>query len=472
MKVPLDAINVSPKTLEEATGIINQLLKIVHGLKEEIELLREKLNNDSNNSSLPPSQDRKKKKKSKAKSGRHRGGQPGHPGWQRKIVPFEELDAIVDCKPSEKCACGGAVVLKEEIKIHQVFEIPVARYEVTEYRIYQGCCDQCGQKSEGNLPEGVSFKGFGARAHAMVSLLTSKYRLSKRLVTAWFKDVYHLPICLGSVSNVEHTVSQSLQAAHEEVFSAVKAAQVVHVDETSHKENYQNGWAWIASAADYTYFGLSRSRGKKVARELIGDYQNRIIITDRYGAYNFLPDQSHQICWAHLKRDFQKIAERTGQAGRIGRKLLSTYQQLFGFWKTEYQEELKLSRKQRKRLRYFKSKLLKWLAVGVHCDHQSTARTCDNILGLQGSLWHFFENPQVPTTNNHAERQLRPLVISKKLTFGTQSPRGSRFIERIFTVVMTCQQQGRDVLSFTVEAVRARFSGQGPPSLLLDTIKA
>lgn len=167
-----------------------------------------------------------------------------------------------------------------------------------------------------------------------------------------------------------------------------------------------------------------------------------------------------------MKRDFQKIAERTGQAGRIGRKLLGTYQQLFGFWKTEYREDLKLSKKQRKRLRYFKSKLLKWLAAGVHCEHKSTARTCDNILDLQDSLWHFFDNPQVPPTNNQAERQLRPLVIAKKLTFGTQAPRGSRFVERIFTVVMTCQQQKRDIFDFMVTAIHAHFSSQKTPSLL------
>lgn len=260
MKVSIVSINAKPKTLEEATEIIAQLIKSLRDLQEEMELLREKLNNNSNNSSLPPSQDRKKKKKSKAKSGRSRGGQPGHPAWQRKIVPPEEVDAIVDCKPLETCDCGGAVVLKDRMKIHQVFDIPVVRYEVTEYRIYQGCCDQCGQKWEGKLPEGISFKGFGARAHAMASLLTSKYRLSKRLVMSWFKSVSSADLLR---QRIEHTVSQSIQVAHEEVLPAVKAATVVHVDETGHKENYQNGWAWIASAADYTYFGLSRSRGKK-----------------------------------------------------------------------------------------------------------------------------------------------------------------------------------------------------------------
>ena len=109
MKVSLDSINLTPKTLEEATEIIVQLIKVVRELKEENELLREKLNNNSNNSSLPPSQDRKKKKTAKTKSGRLRGGQSGHPAWQRKMAPPEEVDAIVNCKPSEKCDCGVVV---------------------------------------------------------------------------------------------------------------------------------------------------------------------------------------------------------------------------------------------------------------------------------------------------------------------------------------------------------------------------
>ncbi|MCW5584043.1 MAG: transposase, partial [Gammaproteobacteria bacterium] len=81
-------------------------------------------------------------------------------------------------------------------------------------------------------------------------------------------------------------------------------------------------------------------------------------------------------------------------------------------------------------------------------------------------LWHFFDNHDISPTNNHAERQLRPLVISKKLTFGTQSNCGSRFIERIFTVVTSCKQQGRDALLFITEAVQNAFSGKDAPSLV------
>lgn len=466
MKLELGKINTNPKTLEEATKVIGQLVNIIIELKKENDSLREQLNNNSNNSSLPPSRDIKKKKKIKAKSDRKRGGQPGHKAWQRKMVPADQVDAIINCHPEEKCDCGGTIKLKDKTEIHQVFEIPLAKYEVTEYRIYKGCCEACHASHAGQLPAGTSRKGFGIRAQAMASLLTSKYRLSKRLVQSWFQDVYRMPICLGSVSNVEGTVSQSLKLVHEEVLAAMQTEKIVHVDETGHKECNKSGWAWITSVPAYTCFVLNRSRGKTVAKEIIGDYQGRLFITDRYAAYNWLPDRNHQICWAHLKRDFQKISEREDKPGQIGKRLLYTYGQLFGFWKTEYRDELKLSRKQRKRLRYFRNKLLKCLVSGAHCGHKKTERTCENILSLQNSLWHFFEDPNIPPTNNHAERQLRPLVISKKLTFGTQSDRGSRFIERIFTVVTSCRQQGRDVFAFIAAALQEYFLNKKAPSLV------
>lgn len=466
MKSDLKNINPAPKTLEEAIEVIGHLVKAITELKKENDLLREQLNNNSSNSSLPPSQDLRKRKKIKPKSHRNRGGQPGHKAHQRIQIPLDQVDEVIDCKPAEICSCGGAIRLKDKFQVHQVLEIPLPRFEVKEYRIYKGCCESCYVNYEGKLPTGVSFKGFGIRAQAMVSLLTSKYRLSKRLVRAWFKDVYKMPICLGSVSNIEQTVSQSLERSHEEVRSLVQNAKVIHLDETGHKECNKNGWAWIASTLHHTYFALKRSRGKKIAKELIGNYQDKVIVTDRYSVYSYLPEKNHQICWAHLKRDFQKIADRPDGVGRIGRKLLKAYDRLFGFWKTEYPKDVSLSKKQKKRLRYFKSQMLRWIKEGADCGHDKTMRTCQNILELSGSLWNFFEVKDVPPTNNHAERQLRPLVISKKLTFGTQSDRGSRFMERIFTVVTTCKQQHRDILPFIVDAIQNRLIGEKPPSFI------
>ena len=451
--------------------MINQLVEIIIDQKKEIDSLRERLNNNSKNSSLPPSRDFKKKKKENKKSNRKQGAQPGHKASQRRVIPVEEVDTIINCKPAEQCDCGGTVILKDKAHIHQIFDIPLATYEVTEYRLYKGYCETCHSNFKGKLPAGVSTKGFGVRAQSLLSLLTSKYRLSKRLAKSLFADVYQMPICIGSVSNIEHTISQSLQASHIEVGKALQAEQVIHVDETGFKQHNKSGWAWLVSAMRYSYFLLNQSRGKKVAKEIIGDYHGRIVVTDRYSSYNFLPDRNHQVCWAHLKRDFQKIYERSDKASsRIGKKLLEAYEQLFGFWKTEYREELVLSKKQKKRLRYFKAKMLRWLVAGLHCGNEKTARTCANILDVQDSLWHFFGSSHIPATNNHAERQLRPLVISKKLSFGTQSDRGSRFIERIFTTITSCQQQGVDTLAFIIKTLQHYILGIKAPSLIFSSL--
>lgn len=288
----ISKINLKPKTLEEALETIGHLAKIIVELKEENARLKEQLNTNSKNSSLPPSKDLKKKKQIKQKSNRGHGGQPGHKAHQRVVVPIETVDHIVICPPQNYCECGDALQIMEQFERHQVFDLPKPRYEVTEYQIQSGCCKRCRRRYQGVLPSGVSRKGFGSRAQAMISLLTSKYRLSKRLVMAWFRDVYQMPICLGSVSNVEHTVSQALQTVHKDIKAKIQATRVIHLDETGHKECNKNGWAWIMSTQAHTYFKLERSRGRKIARLLIGDYHGHIYVTDRYSAYNYLPDRN------------------------------------------------------------------------------------------------------------------------------------------------------------------------------------
>lgn len=459
-------VNLKPKTLEEALETIGQLAELIVAQQEEIRRLKEQMNTNSKNSSLPPSKDYKKKKQTKAKSYRSQGAQPGHKGYQRAVVPLEEVSKVVVCAPPSQCICGERLKLESKIERHQVFEIPKAAYEVTEYQIQKGTCQSCRRRYQGALPEGVSRKGFGVRAQAMVSLLSSKYRLSKRLVHDWFADIYQMPVSLGSVSNIEHTVSQSLQTTHEAIKAQVQASPVIHLDETGHKERHQNGWAWIMSTQEATYLQLARSRGRKIAKELIGNFQGHVYVTDRYPVYHYLPAINHQLCWAHLKRDFQRIAEREGEAGKIGRRLLKAYNKLFDYWKTQYNPKLAVFKQQRKRLRVLKARLLRSLRDGTQCTHQATARTCNKIWESRDSLWRFFEQPNVPPTNNHAERQLRPLVISKKLTFGTQSERGSRFIERIFSVVATCKQQKNDILDFLTQALYQWILSQQTPLLL------
>ena len=292
----------------------------------------------------------------------------------------------------------------------------------------------------------------------------SKYRLSKRLVTQLMKDVYGVPISLGSVSNAEERVSHSLEQIYVDIKTRLQQAPVVHVDETGYKQKNKSGWAWLLASSEFTLFHLNCSRGKKVAMRLLGNLLDKTVVSDRYAAYNFISPSRHQVCWAHLKRDFQKISERNEPSGSIGRALLKNHEDIFSFWKEHGYKGYYVHKKVRKRLRYLKNKLRKSLIRGTHCSYKMTRRTCQNILDYEQGLWLFFEKPGVSPTNNLAEQQLRPLVISKKLSFGVQSERGARFIERIFSLVMSCKQQNKNPLEVLQLAIRDFFITP-PPAL-------
>ncbi len=466
MKEATPKINPSPKTLEEAIAVIEQLIAMVAELKAENVELKEKLKLNSQNSSLPPSKDLRKPKKPKKSSGRKQGGQPGHRGAHRSLLPEASVDRIIDCQVCAVCDdCKGQVDMTG-FQRHQVYDIPKPSFEVTEYRKQTGVCLSCKKKHQGQFPVGVTGKMLGPRTHAFIGLSTSKFRLSKRLVVNLLQEVYGLPVSLGCVSNVEETVKEALSAPYEEVKTALQSSPVVHVDETGHKEKNKNGWAWILADASSTLFSVSPSRGKKVAQALIGCFSNRIFVTDRYPAYDWLPDAHRQLCWAHLKRDFKKIAEREGPSGKIGFGLLKVYRKLFDLWLSTSLDRRLHHQKTNQWFRRYQRTMMGLLTSGTHLSNKKTARTCQNLLDRAPALWTFWSTPGVPPTNNQAERQLRPLVISKKLTFGTQSARGSQFIERIFTVVMTCQQQRKSILPFLEGCMAALFSKQTPPNLI------
>lgn len=467
----LSKINLNPSTLEEALIVTAEMAKIIIKLGKIIEELTERLNLNSNNSSKPPSTDLKKKKKREAKgkkTGKSQGAQPGHKGTYKELLSPEQVDNFITCVPTEHCDCGGEIeVNRNNFQRHQVYEIPEPRCIVTEYQIFSGRCNCCSKKHTGQLPVGVTFKMFGARTYALLAILTSKYRLSKRLAKKLVAELFCLPISVGSISNIESRVSQAISASYQEVEEVLKNEAVIHVDETGCKQSNRNGWIWVLTTLKYTLFLLSNSRGRKIAKGLIGKYDDRIIVSDRYVSYNYIPDRNRQICWAHLKRDLQRISERSGSSGKLGYALLRTYRNIFNIYLTtsyEYRDKHNKTRKKLKRLiRNFENFLLD----GLSCDNKKTQQTCANIINVSGSLWTFLSNKQVEATNNQAERQLRPIVIWRKLSFGTKSERGSRFVERIFTVTSTCSQLGKDAIRFLQQAVFSYFSDCQPPRLLL-----
>lgn len=181
-------------------------------------------------------------------------------------------------------------------------------------------------------------------------------------------------------------------------------------------------------------FLIRASRGSKVVRELLGKPFQGTVGSDRWSAYSFLPLHRRQICWGHLKRDFQAFVDRGGSSARIGKALLEQVDQIFQWWYRVRDGTLSRSTF-RVYLSPVRGRVRDLLRQGQECAHSKTAATCREILKVEPALWTFARKEGVEPTNNAAERALRHGVLWRKSSFGTQSADGSRFVERMMTAV-------------------------------------
>jgi transposase len=301
----------------------------------------------------------------------------------------------------------------------------------------------------------------------MVSLLSGRYHLSKRDTAEIMADFFQVEVSPGSVPRLERrtsqAVSQPVQAAHE----YVKSQAVVHLDETGWRQANQKAWLWVTATPLVTFFLIRRSRGGAVARELLAETFPGIVVSDRWSAYNWLPLPGRQLCWAHLKRDFQAFVERGAPSQSLGQALLTQVEVMFTWWhkvrdgtmpRLAFQDQMQS----------VQTEVGQLLRQGSTCAHPKTAGACRDILKREAALWTFVQTSGVEPTNNLAERQIRPGVLWRKGSFGTQSETGSRFVERIMTVVATLKQQHRNALDYLTAACDAANWARPAPSLLPD----
>ena len=236
------------------------------------------------------------------------------------------------------------------------------------------------------------------------------------------------------------------------------------MDETGWREGKKRGWLWVAVTASVTVFLVRLSRGRAVLDDLIrGDLG--VLTTDRYPAYAHLAADRRQVCWAHLRRDFQAMIDRRNAGAAVGEDLLMHADILLMQWKRVRDGTLTRRGFRQSYLGWVRAEVRALLTLGAGCGCATTAGVCRELLSVEPALYTFAGVAGVEPTNNAAERALRHAVCWRKMSFGTDSDGGSRFVERVLTVVATCRQQGRDVLAFLTGVIQATRAGTEPPSL-------
>ncbi len=449
--------------------IENQQLRLENQqLRVEIEALKEKLNTDSSNSSKPPSQDPFRVSKIKKATGRSQGAQKGHKGHSRQLVPIEQVQTVHDLKPTfcPNCQCKSFDNEAIRTEIRQVIEIPEVPPEVTQYNIHTCLCNGCGKHIKADIPKEARF-GFGPRLMGLITSLSGEFRLSKRQVTALMGKI-GIRICSGSVCKIHSRASLILKGPYEEIKIHTLRQSHLNADESSWKTLTRKRWIWVGCGRDSVFFEIKASRSAQAFQEIFGSFQGGLT-TDRYGGYNS-HEGERQLCWSHADRDFEKIASRDGFDKWIGEQLLNCKAIVFDLWhdfkdgyitRDELIKRIEVGPKEDIRL------LFKVGALHDDCRNKTKA-TCIDYLKRFDMLWVFVYGENVEPTNNEAERCLRHAVIWRKISYGSQSEAGERFVERVMTVAMTLKRRVKNSFDYFTQCFSAFIYGEHPPPVLAE----
>lgn len=448
---------------------IERLEKEIAELKKRIEELERLIGMNSQNSSRPPSSDfgqnteptsPNKKKRRKRKP----GAQKGHEPHLRELLPPDKVTKQIPLRPTV-CTCGSHNLKpSDETPIrHQIVDIPPIEPKVTEY-LQEVCeCQDCGNMVYESLPDDVKRTCFGPGVLALVGILTGVLNTSKRKALGMINEVFGVPMSLGGLSNCEAHLSDALEQPYVETLAYVRGQRVAHGDETGWpRGNNKRGWLWAFRCVTAAVFMVHARRSQEAAKALLGHFCGTLV-SDRWNVYKTYVG-IRQICWAHLKRDFKAISESHGPLGKIGIELSNLTKTILNMRIRVRDGTLQWKTFQR-RVQPLMKRVEELLEKGASYEGALSGK-CRDILKHRKHLWTFVNDPAVEPTNNAAKQAVRQGVLWRKGSFGTQSSRGARYVERILTVCATCRLQGKSVIEYLRNACHCHRNNNPVPSLI------
>lgn|SRR5208282_7063 len=413
------------------------------------------------------------------KAAKKPGRKAGHAAALRPMpakIDVHETVAVPIDTLGQPC-CPQCKSQLSDVEHHQryVEELVPQRVLTTCYHTTSGWCPCCRKQVESrgeNQPPAADLPHaqLGLNALATAMMLRVCYRLPFRQITRLYGDLPGLKISPGAIVKQIRRVGRWLEKQYHRLKLVIRAAGVVHADETGWRTNGHNGYLWTLTTADHTLYHVDRSRSGKVIADLLGQtfgHGGQTLVSDFYSVYDQF-DASQQKCLTHLLRELRdRIAQRPELADHA----------FFRRCKRLVQDMLKL-KKRRGKLKaadYWRrvarvEKRLGELAQGSWNDADAD-RLAARLRKYQTKLTTFLHKKAVDGTNNAAERAIRPAVVMRKITGGSRSPEGARAWAILASVMRTAQQQGREVLETIKTLLRAEWAGKDI-ALLTDILPA
>jgi transposase len=260
---------------------------------------------------------------------------------ERELYPPEACHSIQEEKSSH-CQAYGEGLSGEDPQPyrHQVIELPEIKPEVQEYRLHKLECAHCGSSTRAKLPTGVSGRCYGPRLAGWISLMSAEHRQSHRKVVDRLREGFGIRLSGGSINRARQEMSNSVATAILQARDYALQQPVVNCDETGFFRGNQDGLnpskrrglLWVVVTPLVTCFTVTLSRSKAADQQVLGEAFEEYLGTDRYSSYHWIDPNKRQLCWAHLLRDFQAMAERSGASAEISEALLRRSNSKFNFF--------------------------------------------------------------------------------------------------------------------------------------------
>ena len=461
------------RRIAESEKQIADAEKQIADLERQLALRRQ----NSTNSSKPPSSDglageprqRGRRKKSRRKA----GGQPGHRGAHRPLIPAEKVDEIRPLLPVQCQHCGHAlpthikqVQTTGEPRRHQVTERPTIQARTIEYQCPRVVCPECGESTRAALPEETRGH-FGPQLTALIAYLTVVCRMPRRVVEALLGQVLGIDISLGSTQKCWEEASQAVAAPCQELERQLKEESVLNVDETGWRTNGAKRFLWAFVAARYVVYTVAATRSSQVLRDLLGKVFRGILCSDRFRAYLKYHSAKAQFCWAHLKRNLLGILEFTKSSAveRFCRDALAQHARLFRLWHKFRGGQID-RRQMLLRSIPIQRRIFELAEQHLDSPHREVRNLATALFEHNERLFTFLEHEGVEPTNNSVERALRTGVQWRKICFGNRSATGELATSRLLTVAETCDLQRLNILAYLSAAIACHRRRQPAPSML------
>jgi transposase len=456
---------------EVVVEVLLRMDRRIRQLEGRVEKLERELARNSGNSSRPPSSDPPgsgPQRRSKGSSGRSQGAQPGHEGRGRELLPAAAVDEVVRHWPAV-CGCGHVFSEAERVAVrsparHQVEELPRLAVRVVEHQRMRVRCPGCGSETSGELPAGIGRSAFGPRLRAAVATVAVRNRVSRRDTVELCEELFGARVSTGTVDAILTRAGDALERPHSDLLRRVRRSRALNMDETGWRLKGERRALWGAFTDRVAVYRIAPDRHEREARELLAGHAG-VVTSDRWWAYNHLPAGRRQICWAHLRRDFQAHTEGLAAEKEFGQAGLDVCEQVFWAW--EIYQHTGDRRELRRRVRLLRRRLKPILRrySGKAPRYKYTRGMARNLLKVWSALWTFAERRGVQPTNNHAERALRGAVIYRKLSLGSQSEHGEQRIERLLSASTTCRLQHRSLFEYLAGMLAAHDRGAPLPLL-------